>query len=193
MNAVIKSFTQESSNFQIILLSLLGAALSIKLGFLESSIQFLIVSILIGFETGLFFIFRDLEGFNAYFAIFHIVSIMALTNPVQSSAVFLILTPIMIYRNIEELFAAAFLSHLLDALTTLRSIRSVSGESNPFMKILMRETGIFQALALSKTALVGMPLLLGYLKLRDDERILFAKLILILGLSLTARNILIFL
>jgi hypothetical protein len=191
MHAAVKRFSQDSTNLQTVLLSMLAAALSLQLTSLNPLTQFLVVSAAISSLTLLFFHLYEKKHFREVFIIVNASGVILLTETPGNLAVFSILSLLILpARNLKGLYASAFLAHLGDAMTTIVSIKDFSGESNPFMRFFMERVGVLPALLSSKALLVGLPLLFGYLNFKGDERRLFGKTVLIIGLSLAARNLL---
>ncbi|MFB6099806.1 MAG: hypothetical protein ABEK16_00905 [Candidatus Nanohalobium sp.] len=191
MQALIKRFTQQTTDLNLVLISMTAALTSLELGFLSPVMQFIITAVSI---TSLIYLLHALEGylpdFQAVLSILLSALILLLSYPYLYSmlAVFMAATITTPFRKTPgREYLNSFSTHVADALITA----GITGldEANPFMSEMMKTFGDYPALLISKTVLVGLPLLYSYRFLEDEAADLFVRTVLVLGLSLSSRSL----
>ena len=194
MQALIKRFSQKAPIYTLASIAFLGASLSIELSFLNSTLQFALISFLLTFFTvAVYFGFE--ESFFTEKTALSIFLTGLLFNPFSGIpalfTVALILLPGVLLLKNYSLYATALISHLLDMLSTYLLIPAHS-EANIVVKTLMEKTGVVQGLILSKTLLIVLPLIYSYNYLEKEQQVIFVKFVSVLGLAMAFRNLIIF-
>lgn len=195
MEALIKRFTQETSDLSLVSLSIASAITSIYFTQWPPVLQFTIsVITAIILSTICLKSFLDIS-YNFLLALLSSVFSLILIGDVVEFLVIwmfisVLITPVK--KLYSDIFLKAFLAHLAEAFATVTALSTLQ-EVNPLMKMSMRLIGDLPALLVSKIVLVGLPLYYSSTRMNQDKSILFAKIVYVVGLALFARILFFFL
>jgi hypothetical protein len=188
MQTLIKRFSGNATDLNLVLLSLTAAVLSLQLTFLPPLGQFIATStVLIAEVMFLIHLLADTDYFSTCLNIIHVAAVLVLssTGVFELFAVFSILS-IFLESGKDSMYLKAFNAHLADAAATFIAVPALK-ESNPVMGVLIKNIGILPAILISKIGLISLALAYAYRNL-DHSEAFFLKTVAVLGFSMAARN-----
>jgi hypothetical protein len=195
MHAAIKRFTQESTDFHLIMVSLVAAVISLRTSSLAPALQFASAAFIVAADVLLFSYFQGKSPYKPVFSSIQILSIYLISSShleliVSFAIISIFLVPLKTFQS--SLYPKAFLFHITDAISTYISLFESGEEANILLAYLIQEIGALPALISSKIFLVGLPLYFAQRNFGEDGRKVFGIAVLILGASLTIRNLILF-
>jgi hypothetical protein len=192
MQTLIKRFTVRIDRLQLVLVSLAAGLISVRLSFLSPYLQFAATAVIMTALISPTMFFKDRSRMEKCLILTQILAslILSLGSIYRFAAVFGVLSVVIAPFSLKkiQIALAAFASHLMEAFFTLLALSGLK-EANPVMAFAINQVGAGYALIVSKFLLIGLPLIYGYRELDDDDFRLFTMMVLVLGLSLAARNI----
>jgi hypothetical protein len=180
------------NRIDLTLFSMLCASVSLKLLWLSPSIQFILVAS--SMLTIVLIWSKLLKDFNLDLTLilFLILSLTVLQSLLDAAAVFMILSMLVASfpgRGFE--YYRSIMAHLADAISTILALGNHS-ESNYLLKQFMDAIGEVPALILFKTTIIGSVLLYARFQLTGSDLKALLRGIALLGMSMAARNLLLF-
>jgi hypothetical protein len=195
MLAGFEDYLVESTRIDKILFSMMAAAVSIRLSFLSPVFQFLSVSIVLVLLVVSLASFMSYRYVNQVVSSLSLLSVLYFTNSslIAVSAVFLILSAFQtsVISGITGRYFLAIGAHLADIFSTVVSTTGSLEEANPFVSSLISYMGL-SALFLVKIVFVGGVLVYTSREFDGENEELVLAAITVLGLSMAARNFLLF-
>lgn len=198
MLSQVKKLSEGLNRFNIVLLSLLAGLLSTKFQQYGSLIQFLAVStVILAILVVIDFLFNDSRHIESLLAL-SFISLLFLTGyrGVIISAVALSIISIFYiplpFSKINSRYLTAFLAHIGDLVTTYVAVPG-RGEANPFMVQIIDFVGLLPALVIMKLGVISIVLMYSYNQINGFQEEVLIKSITVLGLAVTARNIILLL
>ncbi|MFB6159226.1 MAG: DUF5658 family protein [Candidatus Nanohalobium sp.] len=180
---LVKSFTQHTGWKHLTALSLVTASVSVVVPF-EPLIQFTSAAFLVLGEVAVYSFLREIK----LLTVLNLFLSVLLTG-FEGFAAFLVISALIFpFRFTDPAASAAFATHLSDAFTTYLALGQGLREANPVLKPLT-SYGVLPVMLLSKAFFVGLPLIYVYYSVEESEREFLFKAVIVLGLSLTARNL----
>jgi len=191
MQTFIKTFLHKINLYSLTAISFLAGSLSLRLTFLGSLLQFLCTSITV--SIFLIFSLRHLgssKQFNIYLSVISILIglILNFGDLLSSLPILVVFLIFYLVNYFDSLYVSAIAAHLADLVSTWLVLPRAT-EANIVVRMLIEKLGVLEGLIITKTFLIGLPLVFSCRVLETDETILFLKIVFVIGLSMAFRNI----
>ena len=194
METLVKRFLQKTSLNTLTAVSFAAGTISVQLLFLNPVLQFIVTSLTTSiFLIGFYRYYGSSENFNLVLSVLSILTGLSL-NFMDLTLIwpFLVVFPVILALNhFENLYLSAITAHIGDLISTWLLLPTGT-EENIVVRKLIENLGILEGLIISKTVLIGLPLIYSYRYLEVEEKELFLKIVFVLGLSMAFRNFLVY-